>query len=119
MTPTRNEIRRDDSDRVGAAFLDDLEQVDPSVARLAADEFCEGERQIAEEGQKLAHREAVAERHVAHPLEERDARVRAARALLLGNRFGQFEQAPEAGRKSGAVLGDTAGAAGLRRIAQK
>jgi hypothetical protein len=40
------------------------------------------------------------------------------RALFLGHRLGQFEQALETLRKPGAVLRDTAGAANLGRVRQ-
>ena len=95
ITPTRNAISVTIPTALGAAFLDDFEQVDLAIARLAADEFCEGDRQIAEETQELADREAVAERNIAHALEERGARRFAARALFLRHRLGQFEQAPK------------------------
>ena len=43
----------------------------------------------------------------------------ASRAFLFGNRLGQFEQAPQARRKAGAIFGDPACATDLARVGQK
>ncbi len=57
--------------------------------------------------------------NAADALEERDARRRATRALFLRHRLGQFEQAPQACRKPGAIFGDPACATDLGRVGQK
>ncbi len=119
MTPTRNEIRRDDPDGIGAALLDCFEQVDAAVARLAANELGERNRQVAEKRHELAHGEAVAEARVADTLKEGNLRRFAARALGLGHGLREFQKTAETGGQAAAVLRDSARPAPFAQVGDK
>ena len=108
-----------DPDGIRAALLDHFEQVDPAVARLAAHELGEGDRDIAQKRQELGNRHAVTEARVADALKQRNPARFAASALLLGNGLGKLDQTFEPDGQALAVLVDSAFATELADLGQE